>query len=683
MDTLQQLRQDFNELQIKVNSLGGLLASSALPPNVTPLSPISTNFRPLLNPAQTSAVQQIRNGDFSHSVNTWFDAAPAPGTDKVLEAAWWFSNDAPTPGQQLDFTNSETSSTNQTLKMVGHSTYDPAYSDWDGVRGVGRFEGLTTIDAPLVLNSATPGKTECLGMILAKRNPSEGGTVSIPDSCLIYAGIWDNTTGQLDWLHGSTFALNASVRGTPAGTTERRYKIFGQTDRGYTFLSTEVILANAPNDASFTSAGGSADVYLTWTALPGVLIYNVYRHDVVAGKFRLLESIGNGANSYADNGSINVDDDAGGYPSASNAEAIAYVASYPGVLSQINTDGVDASWTSFFLNIPIPATYDQSLTTGNQVLRIGLTEPLARYVTDAVVVNGDNTVTSATAMFTASDVGLTVTLTSEDGLNETVTTIASVTNDTEIELTDAPDWDGTNATLFIESGGDHGLLVDLCHLSYVPGAVFGPYVDDLNRTLQPTATPNGSSQGGVGTGGGNTVPGEGGIACVALDQPIIAYIGERLCGLRLSELGAGELIFNGDLHCNRIDKILYGSTTNLVIIRTWNGVELQCSPSHPIITGRLDTQGRPAGKLKVDDFVLTVINGRIERSRIKEVIHTQQPAEVGMPRLTGTHLYAAGKRYAPTLWHRAWFHVKHWFKSDVVGIMGHNAKNIDGLELQQ
>jgi hypothetical protein len=593
----------------------------------------------------------------------------------VLEAAWWFSNDSPVLGQQLDFTNSETSPVNQTLKMVGHSTYDPGYSEWDNVHGIGRFQGTTTIDAPLILNSATPGKTESLGFIIAKANPSEAGFISIPDSCLIWAGIWDNTTGQLYWLSGSSFALSGSVRGTPAGTTERRYAIFAKTDRGYTFLSTELTLANAPNDASFTGNGGTADVYLSWDAIPGILEYDVYRHDITAGKFRLLESIGSGANTYADNGEINVNDDTGGYPTATNANAIAYVASFPTDLSQINTDGVDAKWSSFYLNIPIPNTYDQSLTTANQVLRIGLTEPVDRYVTNAVVVASDTTVTSATANFSSLDAGRDVTLTSEDGTDTLDTTIASVTNATTIELTDAPDWTDSATTLFIHEGGDHGVLIDLCHLSYVPGSVYGPYADDLNRTLQPTAAPNGSTQGGIGSGGGNTGGGEGGLSCVALDMPITTIIGEKLQGACLGEIVSGSLLFSGDIKGNYVDRILYGKTSNLCIIRTWNGVELACSESHPIITSRLDDRGRKAGDLKVGEFVLTSINGRVERSRIKEVIHTKQKAEVGMPRLHGTHLYAAGKRYYPTVWHR----IKAWFTpKEVVGLISHNVKSLSG-----
>lgn len=68
-----------------------------------------------------------------------------------------------------------------------------------------------------------------------------------------------------------------------------------------------------------------------------------------------------------------------------------------------------------------------------------------KVVTDAVVTASDQTLTSATAAFTSADVGKTIGIpyagadSSSNGIHQThVTTIASVTNSTTIELTDAP-----------------------------------------------------------------------------------------------------------------------------------------------------------------------------------------------------------------------------------------------------
>src|SRR5688500_10104611 len=92
--------------------------------------PGSELARPPAPSAGPPAAHQRRNGDASHSVNTWFEAVAAPGTDKVLECAWWFVHDVPAAGQALTFVDARTNSVNSTLKAVGHSQYNAQYPDW-------------------------------------------------------------------------------------------------------------------------------------------------------------------------------------------------------------------------------------------------------------------------------------------------------------------------------------------------------------------------------------------------------------------------------------------------------------------------------------------------------------------------------------------------------------------------
>src|SRR5690349_5078345 len=98
MDDEVSLRQRVRRLEMLM-SAGGTGSDDVVtalgaraPVEFTPISP-----SPLVPPA----ANQIRNGDLSHSVNTWFENVAAPGTDKVLECAWWFTHDAPAAGQAL------------------------------------------------------------------------------------------------------------------------------------------------------------------------------------------------------------------------------------------------------------------------------------------------------------------------------------------------------------------------------------------------------------------------------------------------------------------------------------------------------------------------------------------------------------------------------------------------------
>jgi hypothetical protein len=108
---------------------------------------------------------------------------------------------------------------------------------------------------------------------------------------------------------------------------------------------------------------------------------------------------------------------------------------------------------------------------------MGLTEPLDRECLDALVQSGDNTLVATSADFTPLDVGRTITVSRDT--DTFTTTIASITNDGEVEMA-APCTFSTSVqspgSLYIVAGGDHGLLVDAVHISYVSGSAFGPFL---------------------------------------------------------------------------------------------------------------------------------------------------------------------------------------------------------------
>lgn len=674
-----QLRQQVNRLQLELSDLQTRLngGGSIQPPILN--SPLPT-LTPIPALAPPSAVNQVRNGEAGHSNDTWFSPPPgAPTSDAGKECAWWFTHDPPVSGQVLDFTVSPTNPDNHTLKAFindggVHSNYDAAYCDWDRAGGVIRLTGDKTLDAPLPNNRLViPNRpTQFLGALIALRN----ATIVVPDALRVFAGLWDEVLG--DWIAGAApFVVNHSVRGTPSGTTERRYRILAHTDRGFNYLSEEEVVANAPSDAGYSTA----DVLLTWQSIPGILEYKVYRHDVTAGKFRLLSEIGSGANSYVDNGSV-LNDDVGGYPAGTTNTPRAYVATQSQDLLDLPVDG--EPWAPLFLNIPVPSDYDVSTTTGEQALRLGMTMPLDRRMIDARVTNGSQNLQSDSAIFTTLDVGRAITV--SDGVNTHSTTISALVDEENVTMAAAwPHANAVDATVTITGGGDHGLLIDAIHLSYVSGAAFAPNPDDGNRLANggqnPITAPTSSSQGGAG-GGGDTGGGEGGIitfgGCIALDCPVNVLIGSGVESLIWRAVQTGETLFSGNLRPNRVVRKPIRRTLNLQLVRikaSWlYDIEVPCSPQHPLITNFLDSQGRAVQYLREGDKVLVSINGHVTRKPIREIIDTGQACDVGTFALYPTHIYSAGRIYR-----RGWLGrlLGRWFKEPVVGALCHNKSLIE------
>lgn len=626
----------------------------------SPIEPIPIPVTPAVPPS----ANQLRNGDLSHSTNTWHETVAAPGTDKVLECAHWTSADEPAAAQVLSFVDARTNADNDMLKAVGHSFYDANFCDWSIPAGVARMQGTKSLNAAFPNNSVKPGFPMYLGAIIARRNV----TIVAASDCRIAAMLYDNDAHDF-MKSGEVFHLSGFVRGAPAGTTERRYKVLAETDRGYSFLSEELVLAAAPNDGSF---GSGVDVFLSWDRIDGVLRYKVFRHNVVAGTFDELKEITSGNNNYGDNNHID-DDNVGGYPVATDDRVKCYVATLTDALVNLAVDGVALKWDSLFLNIPVPGSLG-SAASGNQVLRLALTKALDRQMTDAISTAASNSIESATGAFTARDTGRTATLFAADGTTvlhgpEAITFVDA----THVTFATNVATSGADRVLFIQAGGDHGLLLDMIHIGYLERSAYAPNSDDLNRVLPSTAVPNSSSQGGVGSPGDTGDPGDGGLGgCIALDTPVTMLWGNTFITRVFRSVGRGEAVKSGNLRPNTVLDIKISETNDLHVVTTKNGMELPCSPGQVLFTSFVDHRGVPVNRLKKGDNVLTCVAGIDECSPITEIRATGRGARVGTFALAPGNKYLAG-RLRLSWWKRLLYRLTGR-QTECSGIYCHNRK---------
>jgi hypothetical protein len=267
--------------------------------------------------------------------------------------------------------------------------------------------------------------------------------------------------------------------------------------------STPLTVANAPSDTDFANG---ARVVLTWSQVLnyGVSSYDIYRKTGATYKF--LKSITTGQLTYIDN---NVSTAAVGYPAATFTRLVAFTASQVDTLASLPYAGdpQNPQWPTTFYAIKTPQNYDKSDTilAGGQWLRFylsGLTGGrLDVQVTDGVS-NSTTTLTSAAAQFTASQVGLTVTIT--DGTHTNTKTVAAYVSATQITLNTATSFSATGCTVTVSGGAPaHSLYIDLAHLDSQQGAAFSWNPEDFSSARGiPASNPNGSSQGGNGGGGG-------------------------------------------------------------------------------------------------------------------------------------------------------------------------------------
>lgn len=304
----------------------------------------------------------IRNGDFSHSWDSYKRATPV-ADDARFECWEVYTHPVPSASQELK----EDSVYSGALVANSYALPDPGRSDnptldpnWNRTAGYARLGTTRTLDFPLPSNVAFPGRVLYVMLIAARRSAQ----VSVPGR--LYAGIWDNTAGQRNWISGDLFEIQAVVIGTPAATESTEYLVVLTSDYGRTITSA-IKTINAPTDASFVS--GRVYVKLSWPRFSGFIQADIYRK---RGAVYQLLSQQSTVSEYFDQGDIR--QVVGAYPDTDGTKQLAYSATRRGVLNDARIDMVDSSWSQVALAIQVPATYNQSNTSGKQWLRIGLDE---------------------------------------------------------------------------------------------------------------------------------------------------------------------------------------------------------------------------------------------------------------------------------------------------------------------
>lgn len=355
---MERLRNDLYALQVRTARQEELIArlqsqQTALAAQVT--APV-VGAPPIVN--------YVRNGDFSHSFDTFNRSTPT-ADDARFECWQVYTHTIPVAGQQLledSVFSGAPVANSKALPDAARSDSPVVDPDWHRTIGYARLGSTKTLDFPLPSNVAFPGRQLFVILIVARRSSDVG----VPGR--LFAGIWDNTAGQRDWLMGGTFELTAQVVGVPAATTSTEYVVVMTSDYGATVKSSILTVSGAPSDASFIS--GSVYVKLTWPRFAGFIHSDIYRKR--GGVFQLVAQEST-VNEYFDQGDFR--QIVGNYPDTDATKQKAYAATRQGALNETAIDGVDAAWQSFTLTIEVPSTYNQSLTTGKQWLRIGLDAP--------------------------------------------------------------------------------------------------------------------------------------------------------------------------------------------------------------------------------------------------------------------------------------------------------------------
>lgn len=606
-----------NGTAIRLSNSGGALPSGG----ASPIAAATTYYTVQVS-STTISLASTEALALAVAPDKTFDAGTGTGTHRIE--------------QYLEITDGRTTSTNKTLKASTHSTYSPLFAAWDSGRGEAKIYGTRTLETPLPSNlvDATLANLYC-SFILARRNQY----IDIPENVLLGVGVWDATAGQGDWLTGSIgFDAAATING--ASTLERRYRMFVETDRGYTMLSDEIVVANAPNDGEYNVDNF---VSLSWRPVPGYLRVELYVYTPSTGVYRQLEETSSGANTYTDNGVFL--DVVAGYPQGDLTTRKAIFFSRTGELSTVGIDG--SSWLTFFAPIGIPDNYDKALTTGRQWLR------LFQSAACDLVVSGITTDGTTTIVSTILDVfedefdtefdGLPIFVYDEDGIEIEDTNISSRT-DSETLILDSTVAAGSNRSIRIVGGGFHGLLIDKIHAGYQRNVSFAHNPLDV-RTLQPVAAPSGSTQGGVGDGDDSG----GGIICVTEDTPIELAHDDFYEECPAGDIERGYNVEGENIAPNLVHDVIRGRA-RVRLVRTANGIEKRVTSTHRFRMHKWDRVGTSLVNLAVGELVYTNLDGRDQLSPITYIGPlSKEPKRVVTPRLKGGYYYRAG-RWKPRRW---------------------------------
>lgn len=554
-------------------------------------------------------------------------------------------------------TDSYTSLFNNELKDFDHTHYDPRYSRWNLPAGEAEMTGTTTVDTALpsnMISSQTP--LARVSLIAAKKN----AYIEITDACLMFAGIWDNTSGQRKFLTGGV-GFAATLAGT-AGTVVRKYRILITSDKGFSILSDEITISNGPSDAQFSS---SRNVLLSWGTQAGQLQVDVYCYLPNGGtgsgspEYRLLTQISS-ATSYIDEGAY-LPRTVSSYPSSTQTLRTAAFFTSTGDIAGMAINGVALNWDTINFPIGVPNNYNMANTTDRQWLRLGLTVAPNIWITSGVTTNGTTTLTIPDGAVDSSAVnlggygtgsgslyaGLTVQIYDSTDVLLTTTTITSVTSNTVLVLA-ASVATGTDRKLRIVGGGFHGVFIDKINLGYQTNTAYTPNSYDI-RTLNPLSAPHSSDQGTTGGGGSG-----GGInTCICEGTLILMADGTEKA---VETCVPGDMLASGGFRPNVLVKMREGKS-KVRSVHTANGCRIICTDTEAFMVNPLDGTGAPLHRLRVGDTIYTYIDRRIEETTISDISgYLPDKRKVYTPSLDGNHIFIAN------------------------GLLAHNMKPLDGSD---
>lgn len=504
-------------------------------------------------------------------------------------------------------TKTGTANINAALKASGHTHFndplninDPA---WDNESGNAALGSLNTINFPLGFwnkdtssfvfqNLIEPSKTYTFICRIARKN----STVKL--NGFLGVALCDNSAGKRQVIEGGRFTLDARVNGVAVATTTSNYRIIGRTDQGKTLESNTFSLAR-PSDSSFVA--NAVYAHLSWSALPGVRIYEVWRE--TAGVYQLLTEITNGSRIYLDQNAVR--STGSGFPAADLQRRKAEGFTLPRDLETVVAQGDPAGWDFVEIPITIPASYDTRATT-EQWLRIFLTDAADREVTDASCSAASVVAESESADFVAEDVGLSVRIVSGNSVFNG--TIATVTDQNTIEVSGAVGFTATDATLTIIGGGRGGLLIGECGLSLTPGTWAANH-DDNQTARSPAVNPNGSTTGGNNPGG-ELPPDGGGVLCVRNDMRVRLFSTDRTINeLPIRYVQVGNATDGGSIRPNIVLKKTQGKADTLIELSA-GGKTVFVTPLHPFFRSFEDFDRPTAAHLfKKGDSIAMNIDG--------------------------------------------------------------------------
>lgn len=535
-------------------------------------------------------------------------------------------------------TDSRTSTTNNTLKTVAHTTFNPRYSKWDSTNGQIDITGTTSVDILMPSNfvdATTP--LARVSLIAARAN----GYIEIPLECSFVGGIWDNTSGQRKFLTGD-IGFDAVLVGT-TDITERRFRAFYQSDRGFELLSDEITILNSPATLSDVNY-----IEMSWLQQSGQLQVSIYEHFDPSGvnEYRLVNQISSATSFIYEGDYLEV---VSGYPVPTADVRTATFATQTADMSDLAINHIAPQWDTVNFPIGVPNNYNKGNTTNRQWVRLWMTVAANLYIPSGVLGDGSDTIIIPdgivnSAAFSAGGygtggvgsslyAGLSVDIYDlDDVLISSSFIINAVTSNTELVLSH-----GIGAGEYkmrLVAGGFHGIIIDKVNLGFQQNTSYVPNANDV-RTLQPLAAPSSSSQGGVGTGGNG-----GGInPCIVRGTPVKMGDGKWM---PVESGRPGQCWAAGQFTPNTLIKLRPG-VDNVRRVRTSQGVEVVCTDTESFMVNNTDYKGTMLTHLRVGDAVFVEIDDRVIQDKIVEISPYLRKDQVFTPTLSDNRLFIAGE----------------------------------------